>query len=55
MNCCVVKFFCILVVVPPFDEMKTLQVLQVTVLSSFHVKYNQTLERFCLNAMFAAL
>ena len=31
--------------------MEPLQALQVTVLSSFHVKYNQTLEHF--DAMFA--
>lgn len=34
--------------------MELLQLLQVTVLSSFRVKYIQTLECFCLNAMFAA-
>ena len=39
---------------PLFDEMETLQVLQVTVLSSFRMKYNQTLECFCLDAIFAA-
>ena len=38
MNCCVAKCFCTLEVVPPFDEMETLQVLQVTVLT-FRVKY----------------
>ena len=52
MNCCVAKGFCILEVA--FDEMETLQVLQVTILSSFHMKYNQTLERLCFNAMYAA-
>jgi len=34
-----------LVVFPPFDEISTLQVLQVALLSSFLVKCNQTFER----------
>ena len=54
--CCVAKCFCILVVVPPFEEIETLQLLQVAILSSLRVKYNQALERFFLGgAMFAAV
>jgi len=42
-----------LVVFPPFDEISTLQVLQVALLSSFLVKCNQTFERLHrLGAMF---
>ena len=54
--CCVAKCFCILVVVPPFEEIETLQLLQVAILSSLRVKYNQALARFFLGgAMFAAV
>jgi len=38
-------------VFPPFDVIKALHVLQLALLLSFLVKYNQTLERFCLDAM----
>ena len=49
--CCVAKCFSILEVFPPFDVIKALHVLQLALVLSFLVKYNQTLERFCLNAM----
>ena len=53
---CVAKCFCILVVVPPFEEIETWQLLQVAILSSLRVKYNQALARFFLGgAMFAAV
>ena len=38
-------------VFPPFDVIKALHVLQLALVLSFLVKYNQTLERFCLDAM----
>ena len=51
--CCERKCFCMLVVFPPFDEISTLQVLQVALLSSFLVKCNQTFEHlYHLGAMF---
>ncbi len=50
----VAKCFCILEVVPPFAEIKLLLLLQMTALVSFRVKYNHTLDRFCLDDMFAA-
>ena len=49
--CCVVKCFSMLEVFPPFDVIKALHVLQLAVVLSFLVKYNQTLECFCLNTM----
>ena len=49
--CCVVKCFSMLEVFPPLDVIKALHVLQLALVLSFLVKYNQTLERFCLDAM----
>jgi len=46
-----VKCFSMLIVFPPFDVIKALHVLQLALVLSFLVKYNQTLERFCLDAM----
>ena len=49
------KCFCIFVVFPPLNEISTLQVLQVALLSSVLVKYNQTFERLSrLGAVFPA-
>jgi len=39
------------VVFPPFDVIKAVHMLQLALVLSFLVKYNQTLERFCLDAM----
>ena len=44
--------FCTLEVFPPFEEISTLQVLQVALLSSFLVKGNQTERLYRLGAMF---
>jgi len=49
--CCVVKCFSMLEVFPPFDVITALRVLQLALVFCFLVKYNQTLERFCLDAM----
>jgi len=49
--CCVVKCFSMLEVFPPFDVIKALHVLQLALVLSFLMKYNQTLERFCLDDM----
>ena len=49
--CCAVKCFSMLEVFPPFDVIKALHVLQLALVLSFLVKYNQTLECFCLDAM----
>jgi len=38
-------------VISPFDVITALHVLQLALVLSFLVKYNQTLERFCLAAM----
>jgi len=48
---CVVKCFSMSEVFPPFDVITALHVLQLALVLSFLVKYNQTLEHFCLDAM----
>ena len=50
-GCCVVKCFSMLEVFPSFDVFKTLNVLQIALVSSSLVKYNQILERLCLDAI----
>ena len=37
--------------ISPFDVIKALHMLQLALVLSFLVKYNQTLERFCLNVI----
>jgi len=45
------QVFSMLEVFTPFDVITALHMLQLALVLSFSVKYNQTLERFCLDTM----